>query len=208
MQRRHLLALAAVLPAACATVPPAPRDWFIFLETGETKLPDDKARVAAMQQGHIDNFKRLHGLGLLQAAGPLRDPGRLKRGIVLARAASREELQSYFQPDEYVREGYMKVNAAPAQARKPLNNAPVDPNAIEEARIILIGREGDAAQRQTILQAHVDSGKLGAWYSLESGPISEVLFARGTDTEGLTRLLAGQPLIGVWSQWIAKGVIG
>jgi len=68
MRRRDLSAACAALLtlaalAGCATPPlAAPRDWFIFLETGR-KTPDDRAAVAAMQRGHIDNFKRLFGEG-------------------------------------------------------------------------------------------------------------------------------------------------
>ena len=60
--------------AACAQTPEnramkPDNFWFIFLETGK-KTPDDKALVAQMQHGHIDNFKRLFGEQKLFAAGP------------------------------------------------------------------------------------------------------------------------------------------
>ena len=95
--RRRQLPLSLLLPCllagggARAAEPPSDH-WFIFLETGK-KTPDDKEAVAAMQRGHIDNFKRLFALKRLYAAGPLLDPSGFKRGIVTVRAASREELQ-------------------------------------------------------------------------------------------------------------------
>ena len=60
--------------AACAQTPEnramkPDNFWFIFLETGK-KTPDDKALVAQMQRGHIDNFKRLFDEQKLFAAGP------------------------------------------------------------------------------------------------------------------------------------------
>ena len=115
MHRRQLIASALLLPWIEVRAADAPRWYFIFLETGRP-TPDDKAAVQKMQQGHLDNFVRLHAEGRLFAAGPLRDPARIKRGIVVAKAASRDELQHYFDPDEYVREGYMTVNAVPAKA--------------------------------------------------------------------------------------------
>ena len=56
--------------------------WFILFEAGK-KTPHDKATVAQMQRGHIDNFKRLFAEQKLFAAGPLQNPSTLKRGIVI-----------------------------------------------------------------------------------------------------------------------------
>ena len=192
---------------------------FIFLESGRN-TPDDKEAVAKMQRGHIDNFKRLFAERKLFAAGPLRDPARIKRGIVVVRAASVTESLGYFQPDEYVREGYMTVNAIPARVNQGLNTEAIDDSAVEEVRIIQIHRPGtkqqagiEAAQR-AFLQALLDQGKVGAWYTLESGPLAEIMFARTTDTAMLEAALSGYPGVdpnvanfSIWSQWLAKGVV-
>ncbi len=220
MLRRHLPAACAALAglAGCATAPPGGgRDWFIFLETGR-QTPDDRAAVAAMQRGHIDNFKRLFAEGKLFAAGPMRDPARLKRGMVTVRAASLAELRGYFQPDDYVREGYMTLNAVPATAHKALNTEGIDASRVEEVRIVLIGRTPAdatlAAARQAHLRGLVDRGVAGAWYTLHEGPLAEVLFARSTDTAALQAAFAGYPGLGadgaalsVWAQWLSPGVV-
>ena len=222
--RRRQLPLSLLLPCllagggARAAEPPSDH-WFIFLETGK-KTPDDKEAVAAMQRGHIDNFKRLFALKRLFAAGPLRDPSGFKRGIVTVRAASREELQGYFQPDEYVREGYMTVKAVPTTVHKGLNTEGIDPDGIEEVRIVQIGRASIAADAQTaraqqgVLQSLIDRGIAGAWYTLQTGPVAEVLFARSDDALMLGVGLAGYPGLGgpgvsveVWKQWLGKGVL-
>lgn len=221
MLRRTLLLSPLVLPAlltACATPAPPPGDlWFAFLETGRP-TPADKDAVAAMQRGHIENFKRLFAQGRLLAAGPLADPSRHKRGIVVLRGASPDELATYFTPDDYVREGYMTLNARRAVAHAPLHTEGIDANRIEEARIVLIGRPADAdpaaAQRQALLRRLVDAGTLGAWYTLADGPVAELLLARGTDTASLQAALAPYAAAGpavtvdVWRQWISPGVIG
>jgi uncharacterized protein YciI len=188
MLRRELPAACAalVLLAGCAAPPTAgPRDWFIFLEIGR-QTPDDRAAVVAMQRGHIDNFKRLFAEGRLSAAGPMRDPAGTKRGIVVVRAASLAELRGYFQPDDYVREGYLTLNAVPATAHRALNTEGIDASRVEEVRIVMIGRapaDGPTgAARQAHLRGLVDQGKVGAWYTLHDGPVAEVLFARSTDT--------------------------
>ncbi len=204
MLRRHFPAAAA---AALALPALAADDtlWFIFLERGKP-TPDDKDRVMAMQRGHIENFKRLFALGRLFSAGPLADPSGFKRGIVTVRAASRQELAGYFEPDEYVREGHMTVNAMPAIGRRPHHTEGIDASRVEEIRIVLLPRA--APVPQPVLQAMVDKGVFGAWYTLTEGPFADVLFSRTTDTAALQAALA--PHSGgavVWRQWISPGVV-
>ncbi len=215
MRRRHLPAAFAALAAlaGCATPPPAaPRDWFVFLESGR-KTPDDRAAVMAMQRGHIDNFKRLFAEGRLFAAGPMRDPAGRKRGFVTVRAVSLAELQGYFQPDDYVREGYMTLDAVPATAHKALNTEGIDATRVEEVRIVQLMRPadaGDAAARQAFLRGLLERGRVGAWYTLHEGPVAEVLFARSTDTAALQVAFAGLPgggEVAVWGQWLSPGVV-
>ncbi len=212
------IGVSTAASAADAALP----TWFIFLEAGR-KSPDDKAAVQAMQRGHIANFKRLFALGLLMSAGPLRDPSGFKRGIVTVRAATRADVQGYFQPDDYVREGYMNVNAVPATPHKALNTEGIDDTQIEEVRIVLIARGSEAvdaataprqAARHAMLQGLVDAGTVGAWYTLHSGPVAEVLFARRKDTPQLEAVFAAYPgtdqggvSVAVWAQWISPGVV-
>ena len=219
MRRRQLTALLGLplLDPLDGRAAQARQSWFIFLETGR-KTPDDKEAVSAMQRGHIANFVRLFDLGALQAAGPMRDPAGLKRGIVIVQADSREELTSYFQPDDYVREGYMTLNATPARVNKTLNTTGIDTTSIEEGRIVMIGRDASAPTpemqkaRSAMLQALVERGTFGAWYTLESGPLAEVLFTRSNDTEALREALSGYPDLAassleIWGQWLSKGVV-
>jgi len=215
MLRRELPAACAALAAlvGCATPPPAgPRHWFIFLESGR-KTPDDRAAVAAMQRGHIDNFKRLFAEGRLFAAGPMRDPAGRKRGMVAVRASSLAELHGYFQPDAYVREGYMTLNAVPATPHQALNTEGIDATRVEEVRIVQITRpavDGAAAARPAFLRGLLERGVVGAWYTLHEGPVAEVLFARSTDSAALQAAFAGLPGGGevlVWGQWLSPGVV-
>ena len=224
MRRRPLcitLCLATVAALlGCASVAPAPaQDWFIFLEAGK-KTPDDRAAVAAMQRGHIDNFKRLFAQGQLLGAGPLAYPTGIKRGIVTVRAPSLLVLANYFQSDDYVRQGYMLLNAVPAAVHKGLHTQGIDASKVEELRIVQIARGtavADAtttAARQALLQRLTDSGTVGAWYTLQSGPVAEVLFAKTTNTPQLEAAFAGYPGLGtagvtvaVWGQWLSPGVV-
>jgi uncharacterized protein YciI len=215
-----LLVLALIpVPTPALASGDAKRFWFVFLESGK-KTPDDKEAVAAMQRGHIDNFKRLFAEKKLFAAGPLRDPSRLKRGIVVARAASKAELLGYFQPDAYVRDGYMTANAVPAIVRKGLSAEGIDAEGVEEVRIVLLSRPSAKADLisgqagEALLQSLLDKGTIGAWYTLEDGPVAEVLFARTTDDRMLEESLSPYPALAaksatmnIWGQWLSKGVV-
>ncbi|XHS79124.1 hypothetical protein ACFJGW_03920 [Burkholderiaceae bacterium UC74_6] len=202
MKRRDLLALSALAPLSAWAQAPR-RDWFIFLERGKPS-PADKAEVQRMMGLHLGNFMRLFNEGTLDAAGPMRDPSGLKRGIVVVKAATRDELMSYFQPDEFVRDGFMTVNAAPARALKVLRRD-IDPNAgIEEARIALVPRSAGVAEAR--IRTLLDSGSFGAGYALDEGELAYVLFALTTDSAPLEKALEGTNAQ-VWTQYIGKGVI-
>ena len=54
----------------------------------------------------------------------------------------------------------------------------------------------------------------GAWYTLESGNVAEVLFCRTTDTKALESTFAEAPAVKaaqasvlIWPQWLSKGVV-
>lgn len=212
------LTLAAA-PALAQELPDKRPTWFIFLETGKP-TPNDKEAVSKMQAGHIQNFKRLFGEKKLFAAGPLSDPSRKKRGIVVVKAESKAELLTYFQPDDYVREGYMTANAVRSVVHKPLNTEGIDPNGIQEERIVQITRSAKKLTRKqqranaAFLQTLADKGTVGAWYTLESGDVAEILFCRTTDTQALEAIFAESPAVKaaqarvlVWPQWLSKGVV-
>ena len=213
-----LLILAACAHTRQPVAAKAEGIWFVFLETGK-KTPDDKALVAQMQRGHIDNFKRLFAEKKLFAAGPLQDPSTLKRGIVIVEAPTQEILTSYFQPDEYVREGYMTLNAVRAVAHKALATEGIDASGVEEVRIVQVLRDtpaagSDVAANRAFLQALVDKGSAGGWYTMESGPIAEILFSRTTDSKILQdafadypAVISGKATVVVWRQWLSKGVV-
>lgn len=229
MQRRSVLQGAAGLAAAMAlsrvhadegsSPTPVPgRDWFVFLERG-APTPPDKERVMAMQKGHIANFERLFAQGRLFAAGPMRDPSQLKRGIVVVRAPDLEALRRYFDEDEYVALGHMTLNAQPCVVKKALNTTGLNLKKIVENRIVMLSgattlSAGERHQLDAALQALLDDGTLGAWYAMEAGPIDHVLFRAGTDEAPLQAALARLPgraderlQAAVWGQWFAEGVV-
>jgi uncharacterized protein YciI len=214
--------LAGGRPDAAAggdvTQPSRDEMWFVYLESGKPG-PADRDAAAAMQRGHIANFQRLFAQQKLFAAGPLKDPAETKRGIVIVKARTYSLLESYFQADQYVREGYLKLNAAPALVNKGLATEGLDSSVIEEGRIVQLMRGGpalsaaEATAQRAALQRLVERGTFGAWYTLEAGPVAEVLFARSKDDRALHEALAALPAVkggapvAVWGQWFSKGVL-
>ncbi len=119
-----------------------------------------------------------------------------------------------------MRDGYMTLNATLSVAHKPPATEGIDASGVEEGRIIQILRTSTIAtggERQAdhaFLQFLLDKGTIGAWYSMENGPVSEVLFSRTTDTKMLKDTFAPYPAakagaakIVVWRQWLSKGVV-
>ena len=205
--------------ATAQEMPDTRATWFIFLETGK-KTPDDKEAVMKMQLGHIANFGKLHAEKKLFAAGPLADPAKTKRGIVVVKANTPEEYVGYFQADDYVREGYMTLNAEKAMVQRALRSEGIDPSGIEEVRIIQITRPAAALTTaetradHAYLRGLLDRGVVGAWYTLEGGAMAEVLFCRSTDTPALLATFAQIPSVKagkssalIWPQYIGKGVV-
>ena len=222
--------LGALVLAACASAPGGPNDaresaavrgsdmWFVFLELGKPS-PADRSLMDAMQRGHIANFQRLFGEKKLIAAGPLTDPAGTKRGIVVVRAEERRTLNDYFKGDEFVREGYLKLEAIPCVANKPLSTEGIDTSGVEEVRIVQLMRgaasltAAEAAAQRSALKGLVDRGLFGAWYTMDNGPVAEILFSRNKDEKALQTALASLPAVKggapvvVWEQWFAKGVL-
>ena len=211
--------LPAVIPARAGDATDKRPSWFVFLERGQP-APADKAAVQKMQMGHIQNFKRLFAEKKLFAAGPMQDPAQQKRGMVVVKAKSHKQLLGYFDPDEYVRDGYLTVNARRCVVHKALNTENIDPDGIEEVRIVQITRPTTKPGRRenklttAFLQSLVDQGVAGAWYTLEGGDVAEVLFCHSKDTKALEAAFEPCPILKtssarllVWPQWLGKGVV-
>lgn len=214
-----LILLSAASPGVAADATDKRPSWFIFLERG-LQPPADKDAVQKMQMGHIQNFKRLFAEKKLFAAGPMQDPSQHKRGIVVVKANSRKQFQEYFEPDDYVRLGHLTLNARRCVVHKPLNTENIDPEGIEEVRIVQITRPATKPGRReakvtaAFLQSLVDQGTVGAWYTLEGGDVAEVLFCHSQDTKALEAAFEPCPLLKtsnarllIWRQWLGKGVV-
>ena len=90
--------------------------YWIFLVTGKSAAGVPKEEIAAKQKAHIDNFKRLAEQKVLFAAGPMADPAKTKRGIVLIEAESLEAAKA-----EYARDPYNAAGLWQSTSVRPFN---------------------------------------------------------------------------------------
>ena len=84
---------------------------FMFFTTGKSAQGVPKEELTRLQAAHIANLGRLYHAGISPLAGPLADPERQKRGIVLLRLKEPAAVPEHFRPDPYVSQGFMKVEA-------------------------------------------------------------------------------------------------
>jgi uncharacterized protein YciI len=94
-----------------------------------------------MQKAHLENFKRLAGEGQLLTAGPLNDPQKQLRGIVVVRAADEQQLKKMFAPDPYIESGYLTVKAIPMRIVHGQIKTKLTPAGLEEFRIVALERK-------------------------------------------------------------------
>src|SRR5262245_47992568 len=131
-------------PAADATM------YWIFLTTGKTTQGTERSEIEKMQAAHLANFGRLHKEGKLFTAGPMADPQKKMRGIVVVTAPDLKSLTELFEPDPYVKQGFMTIDAIKMQIAVGAFHGNIDPNTLAEYRLVLLekstadGKEIDA----------------------------------------------------------------
>lgn len=89
------------------------QDYWVFLKTGTPAATFERAEVEKMQAEHLANFRRLHSMDRLLAAGPLGDPERQLRGIVYLRSKDNAEVEQAFLQDPFIEHQLLKLDASP-----------------------------------------------------------------------------------------------
>ncbi len=132
-----LIAAAGSAGEGAAAEPASHAKYWIFLVTGlpTTDVPQEELR--AKQAAHLENFGRLAKANQLLAAGPLRDPDRRLRGIVVVQAARAEQIPAYFEPDPYISEGFMCLETHRIVDQVGDTFLPPDDAGLEEVRIVI-----------------------------------------------------------------------
>ena len=111
--------------------------YLIFLTTGRSAEGLEREAIEQMQAQHLSNFRRLHSMGKLQAAGPIGDPNRVIRGMVHVRAKDPQELEELFSLDPFVKEGLLKVVGLPSGAEIGGFNSNFSISEMEEFSLVV-----------------------------------------------------------------------
>ena len=120
-----------------------PKTW-IFLTKGRATDGIERSAIEKMQAAHIANFVRLAGIGKLLTAGPMADPQKILRGIVVVTVTGQTELAEIFEPDPYVKQGFMSVEASPMKIQLGSINTKLDSESLEEFRIAVFNKTNSA----------------------------------------------------------------
>jgi len=179
-----------------------PTIYFGFFMRGSGPRPTDPAVLEKMQADHIGNLQRLHGEGRFLAAGPLADPTQQRRGILVLKAATRDEIQGFFTNDPYVKAGIMTVTveAWKVDATR-FNDQPVDPNKITEFRLVLVPNMTDAKAERHALIAHSTQVVGGA------GESRSVFLVNGATADFESAMAKVNPKVEVIPLWMTGGIL-
>lgn len=88
--------------------------WLVVLKTGpKDKEITDTAIRNPIFRGHFANMERLHGEGILKAAGPFGKNDLTWRGLFILDCASKEEAEAHVKTDPSVAAGVFIFDIAP-----------------------------------------------------------------------------------------------
>lgn len=111
--------------------------FWIFLKTGKSTEGVATEDVDAMQAEHIANFKRLATENKLLTAGPMQDPEKMLRGMVILRAKNYAEIEEMFSPDPYIQSGYLKIESQRMDISHGKINTKITPQGMSEFLMVL-----------------------------------------------------------------------
>jgi uncharacterized protein YciI len=159
-----------------------------------------------MQSAHLANFGRLHKAGKLFTAGPLADPQKKRRGIVVVKAPDLKSLSELFEPDPFVKNGFLDIDAIKMEIAVGRFQENANPNALAEYRLVLLekptpdGKELDAeAQKKNLAYCQTihDADRLcfAGWLSDDMLPRRGILIFRKLDDVMLKSLVDELPAV-------------
>lgn len=199
--------------------------WFVYFMRGDGPRPTDKAELEAMQAAHIKNLgdivKNFHGL----AAGPLNDPTKERRGIMVLQAKDEAEVKRAFEPDPYVKNKIMGTQAMVWEVDpKVFKTSNASDKELSEFRLVVF-KPGRSLQpvNEKIMKEHreyLDSLRSSQNLRVQgavSSPlkIRDLAIFESKDDEAIRKALEMDPLVQrslleveIIPLWMGKGIFG
>jgi uncharacterized protein YciI len=214
---RLIAVLACLLVSALSLAQEAPQKkkvFFAWLVTGDGKRPAEREELMKMQEAHLANFKKQHGLGNLIGAGPVQDPGTKRRGIVVLTVPDAKAVPPLFREDPYVANRIMTLDydewhLGPTKLNSELPEAA----AIEENRIFVLTAEEPlpAEDLATVEAKTANLGKIGVGGWVGKPGKRAVFLLQGKEAaslEATAKELERPGLkVEVFTLWMAKGAL-
>lgn len=220
--------LVLVCSAGLPLAQPEKKVFFMFFVKGQGAAPTDAKEAEAVAKTHFSNMGTQVERARLVAAGPLKDPTEVRRGITVLTLSSRGELADTFKGDEFVKRDIMRVEAAEWKVDAKRFNPKVDASTIVEHRLVLLkdgpGKSPVNEEMRKAHRAYLDSLEqthgLAVWGEVLPSDdrsfqgLREALIFTSTDTSAIERALAvdlfvqrGLLSVEVIPLWMSKGVV-
>ncbi|MFN7889831.1 MAG: YciI family protein [Pirellula sp.] len=211
-----LVSLANDQPQAASATKPTKQPYFwIFLTSGKSTASVDRVEIEKMQAAHLSNFGRLHGEGKLFMAGPLSDPDKNLRGIVVVTAMDAASVPKLFESDPYVTNGYLQVDSIEMDIAIGEFQRNVDPQSMAEYRMVLLERSSKSIEASTdevaknlVYCKSIHDGKhlcFVGWFNDNKSARRGVMLFRKMDDAKLEEMIAELPSIKS-TTWRAKKI--
>jgi uncharacterized protein YciI len=112
-------------------------EYFVFLTSGKSAKDVPADKLQTKQQAHVGNFGTLAKENKLTLAGPMGDPKKFLRGVIMVNAPDVSTMEKYFDADPYVKEGFMKLEVNAIRKRIGDPSVLIKPEGLEELRIVV-----------------------------------------------------------------------
>jgi uncharacterized protein YciI len=210
------VSLALISLPPCVTVPQSPSKptglakgqklWLMFFMRGTGERPKETSVLEKMQADHIANLGEQWRQKHLLIAGPLGDPTKERRGITVAIAKERSEIDSFFKTDPYVQNRIMSVAAWEWFVPVSKFQTPSDEQSMSEYRMILCTRSLSNAERTKLTSVAV-GGRLAHRKPEAMKSAIEAYIVESVRESAVNACLNTQNGIEVIPLWMSKGVL-
>ncbi len=211
-----------------AAANPAAKQAWVFLTTGPKKAELTKEESQKMMEQHLGNFKELAAAGDLVAAGPLADPTRKLRGIVLLNTNDLSKLNEFFTKDPFVNQEIMKLDGSMVDFKFGKFHTEINSEDLAQFQLVIFsaaekgvaeGKNSDdlLTQTMTYLANLKNASEIKAFGIMSGGGSkrSAILITKLEDAAAIQKIASDMPFVQaqLWSfetmpLYMSAGVFG